>query len=235
MTPERFQRLKGALSRRQLDLTVLLDGVHKIWNLSAVIRTADAVGLFAVHSVLVDESDKVEISRTHSSGTGKWVEWTNHPSTGEAVAALKKQGFLLVGADLDETSVDFREIDYRQPVAVVMGAEKFGLSPEAKQLVDQKLMIPMAGLGGSLNVSVATAVILFEAQRQRRGYQGSTLPEERFHRILFEWCHPEIAEFCRLRSLPYPALGEQGNLKEKIDGMTEAEIKAYMRGPWSKK
>ena len=84
-----------------------------------------------------------------------------------AVHSLKKQGFRLYGTNLGIKSKDYRECDFSGPTAFVLGAEKWGLSPAANNLMDQSIYIPMRGMVQSLNVSVAAASLLFEALRQR--------------------------------------------------------------------
>jgi tRNA (guanosine-2'-O-)-methyltransferase len=97
-----------------------------------------------------------------------------------------------------------------------MGQEKFGISDEALALADQDIIIPMVGMVQSLNVSVASALILYEAQRQRElagMYQGpcKVSPEEQ-NRIIFEGGHPIFAKACKRKGLPIPQVDEQGQI-----------------------
>jgi tRNA (guanosine-2'-O-)-methyltransferase len=111
--------------------------------------------------------------------------------------------------------VDFREVDFTEPTALMMGAELLGLSDEALALADARVSVPMVGMAHSLNVSVATALLLFEAFRQREAagmYEESRIDPEDRKRILFEWAYPRIARHCRERGTPYPSLGEDGDL-----------------------
>jgi len=116
-------------------------------------------------------------------------------------------------AHLSEVAVDYRAVDFTQPCCLLLGAEKEGVSAEGAELADGHVIIPMFGLGASLNVSVAAAVILFEAQRQRLAaglYEQPRLPEAEIRRTLVEWLHPRIAERCRNEGRPYPELDEDG-------------------------
>ena len=109
---------------------------------------------------------------------------------------------------------DFREIDYTAPIAVLFGQELDGLSDAALDASDTHVVVPMTGLVESLNVSVAAAVILYEAQRQRQVagmYDRLRLDEVTFDTRLFEWCQPKIAEYCRRKGIPYPALDNEGD------------------------
>ncbi len=99
----------------------------------------------------------------------------------------------------------------------MMGAELLGLSDEALALADLRISIPMVGMAQSFNVSVATALLLFEAFRQRdaaRMYDESRIDPVEMERILFEWAYPRIARYCRDRGAPYPALLEDGDLPQ---------------------
>lgn len=230
VTPERYRRLRSALSRRQPDLTIMLDRVNKAHNLSAVIRSAESVGLLEVHAASVGAVP--EISKSPARGAAKWTRLVTHESTQDGLEALKKRGFLLVGADVGPDSVSFREVDYTQPTAIVMGAEKYGLSEDSRRLVDRLIHIPMMGLSGSLNVSVAAGLILYEAQRQRWEaglYEDCRLAPDQFASLLFEWCYPLVSAYCREKQLEYPSLDDEGRPVGSIEGMTVEAIRAVMR------
>lgn len=215
MTPDRFSKLKAVLARRQPDLTVLADDVHKSHNLSAVLRTCDAVGVHRIHAV----SPEGAVERHHmtSGGSRRWVDVVVHPSIEHAVGSLKAEGWRLAAAHSAPAAVDFRSVDYTRPTAIVLGTELYGPSEHALREADVAIRVPMHGLVESLNVSVAAAVILFEAERQRVAaglYETSRLDTHELDTTLFEWAYPEIAERCRARGLPYPRLDDDGNLLE---------------------
>lgn len=213
MTPRRFHRLRTVLERRQPDLTVLLENVHKPHNFSAVVRTADAVGIWEAHAVVPEGG--LPMHHLAAGGSKRWIGIHVHLSLGEALDAVRPGGFQLLGAHPSEKAVNFREVDFTRPTAVLFGQEKDGLTPPAIDACDHLIEIPMEGMVASLNVSVAAAIVLFEAQRQRRHaglYERSRLGEETFQRTLFEWAHPQIAESCRRRGLAYPKLSEDGEI-----------------------
>lgn len=213
MTPERFARLRRALTRRQPDLTVLMDQVHKSHNFSAILRNCDASGVLEAHVVPPDYG--LDLHHGTSAGTRKWIEVHQHADVAHAVSHLKTRGFTVVAAHPSEDSVDFREVDYTHPIAVMMGAELHGVSEAGLALADRHVVIPMAGMVHSLNVSVATALILFEAMRQREAagmYDDCRLPEADFDRRLFEWAYPTIAANRRAADRPYPGLSAEGEL-----------------------
>jgi tRNA (guanosine-2'-O-)-methyltransferase len=213
MTPERFAKLQRALDRRQPDLTVFMDAVNKSHNVSAIIRTADAVGIQLIHAL--SEGDAIRRHHMISGGAKHWVGITLHRSTKAALAALRAEGWQLVAAHSGERTRDYREVDYTKKVAIMVGAELVGLSDAARAEADEHIAIPMHGLGTSLNVSVAVGVILAEAERQRLAaglYTGSRLTPEERERTLFEWSYPDIAERCRTLGRPYPPLTADGML-----------------------
>lgn len=213
MIPRRYERLKQVLSKRQLDLTVITEDVHKPHNLSAIIRTCDAVGVFEVHAV--NSNGKMPTYSPVAKGSEKWVNLRTHSNIKTAIAELKQRNLKIYAAHLSEKAVDYRSVDYTLPTAILMGAEKEGVSSLAADLVDGHIIIPMLGMVESLNVSVAAAVILFEAQRQRLAagmYEHQNLDQATFERVLFEWGYPEIAAMYRLQNQAYPSLKEDGSL-----------------------
>lgn len=213
MTPERHQRIMQMLDQRQPDLTVCMEGVHKNHNLAAVVRTCDAIGVSDVHAVWKNET--MRVSGGSAAGSQNWIEVHNHTRTEDAIAELKAQNMQVLVTNLSDTAVDFREIDYTKPTAIILGQEKFGASQTALELADQDIIIPMVGMVQSLNVSVACSVVLYEAQRQRQAagmYNKPTISEARRQRILFEGGHPIFAKACQRKGLPYPSIDEQGQI-----------------------
>jgi tRNA (guanosine-2'-O-)-methyltransferase len=213
MTPQRFAKLKACLARRQPDLSVLMDNVHKEHNLSAVVRTCDAVGIGRVHAV--SPQGAVRKFNLMAAGSSKWVNTQIHPDLVTATETLHKQGHQILAAHFSDRARDFREFDYTRPTTILLGSELHGVSEEGAELADEHILIPMAGMVASLNVSVAAAVILFEAQRQRAVagmYDVNRLDAAEYERQLFEWCYPEIARQCRQHGQAYPALDEDGYL-----------------------
>ena len=219
LLPRRFERLKAVLDRRMADLTVVVEQVEKPHNLSAILRTCDAVGVLEAHAVC--RQGRLPTFNSTAQGSQKWVPLRVHESIGGALATLKAQGFRLVGTHLGVEAVEYDACDYTGPTAFVLGAEKWGLSAEAAALVDQAVFIPMGGMVQSLNVSVAAATLLFEALRQRRAAglvpeRGEGLPAERYSAQLFEWDYPEVAAWCRREGRPYPLLDEEGAILESL-------------------
>ncbi|SHO58382.1 tRNA (guanosine(18)-2'-O)-methyltransferase TrmH [Vibrio quintilis] len=215
MNPERYQRILEVLKARQTDLTLCLEEVHKPNNVSAIIRTADATGIHKIHAVWPHKNMRT-LSHT-SAGARNWVEVDTHDSLDDAVSAFREQQMQILVTNLSEDAVDFREIDYTRPTAIILGSEKEGISQQALAVADKDIMIPMVGMVQSLNVSVASALILYEAQRQRQiagMYQRdkSDLPDTVVQRILFERGHPVLAKVAKKKKLPYPLLDDCGQI-----------------------
>lgn len=213
MQPERFQRIRRVLDLRQPDLRVVTEKVHKVHNFSAVLRNCDAVGVLDVHAVPPD--DGLELSEGISASAYKWVRVHRHPTLADAVELLKERGFTLVAAHPAPDAVDFRSVDLTRPTGLLVGTELYGVSEEALALADETVTIPMVGMVRSLNVSVATAILLYEAYRQREEaglYATSRLNPERRRRLLFEWAYPRVAELHRKQGRPYPPLGPDGEI-----------------------
>ncbi|BEN32745.1 tRNA (guanosine(18)-2'-O)-methyltransferase [Serratia marcescens] len=203
------------LATRQPDLTVCLEQVHKPHNVSAIIRTADAVGVHQVHAVWPTTRMRTLVSS--AAGSNSWVSVKTHRSIGDAVGYLKAQGMQILATNLSARAVDFREVDYTRPTCVLLGQEKTGITEEALALADQDIVIPMIGMVQSLNVSVASALILYEAQRQRQNAglyrrDNSMLDEEEQQRLLFEGGYPVLANVAKRKGLPRPQIDEQGQV-----------------------
>ena len=212
-TEERQQKLDWVMAQRQTDLTVFAESLHKARNFSAIVRTCDAVGINELHAV--PGEDGLAIHWNTSQGAEKWVQVHTHESLYSGCRHLQERGFQLIAAHLSDEATDYRELDYTGPTALLVGTELFGVSEAALELADQQVMIPMVGVTQSLNVSVACAIVLYEALRQRqaaglygkRGLEGAAHAKQRF-----EWLHPQVTEFCRQRGLEYPELDESGEI-----------------------
>ncbi len=213
MSANRLQRMQSVLERRQPDLTVAMAGVNKEHNVSAVLRSCDAVGVGEAH--VLGTEGRLAVKRTAASGVRRYVALRQHRELLDGCDHLQGRGFRLVAADCTEQAVDFRAVDYTRPVALVLGRELLGIPEPVMARVDATIRIPMAGLAESLNVSVAAAVVLYEAQRQRVAaglYDRCRLDPEVYRRTLFEWLHPRIARYCRQRGLAYPELDDDGEV-----------------------
>ena len=219
LLPRRFERLQSVLNHRMADLTVLLEHVEKPHNLSAILRSCDAVGALEAH--IVSFEGRPRTFNSTAQGSQKWVPLHDHPDIDSAIGTLKGKGFRIYGTHLGVEAKDYRDCDFTGPTAFVLGAEKWGLTDRARDLMDEALFIPMRGMVQSLNVSVAAATLLFEALRQRQQAgtapsKGEGLSADHYKQLLFEWSYPQVADWCRQQGRPYPALNAEGELMEEL-------------------
>ena len=189
-----------------------MDHVNKPHNISAIIRSCEAVGIQRLHMVLDKE---FELRSGTAKGSQNWIELQQDTDIESTLSNLKNDGMQVLVTNFSEKAVDFRQIDYCKPTVIVVGQEKHGVSSQAVEMADQAIMIPMMGMVQSLNVSVATALVLYEAQRQRQlagMYERNMLSEEKCQYILFSTGYPDLYQHWKLRELPLPHINEQGEV-----------------------
>ncbi len=218
MKKNRLEKIKKVLSQRQPTLTVLLEEVHKPHNLSAILRSCDAVGVLEAHAVA--PRGGLPTFNATSGSAEKWVPLNVHRNALETIQGFQAQGYQVLATHLSERSTDYRAPDYTRPTVVLLGAEKWGVSSGAAEAADANILIPMLGMVQSLNVSVAAATILFEAQRQRIEagmYAEPQIVGETLERMVFEWLYPDLAAIYRERGEVYPQLDEEGMIEQKMD------------------
>lgn len=212
MSAERYQRISTFCDLRQADLTVCLEQVHKPHNVSAVLRTCDAVGIHTVHAV---SRDPQLMRKDTAMGAEDWVFTARHNTIENAIEVFHQQNMQVLVTHLDENAVDFRTIDYTKPTAILLGQEKFGATPQALALADKTVIIPMVGMVQSLNVSVAAALILYEAQRQRQQagmYQKPQLSFEQRQLLLFKGGFPRLYALCEKKGISNPPIDANGKI-----------------------
>lgn len=189
-TDERLQKIISTAAARQFSLHVVMENIHDPHNVSAIFRTCDAVGVPKISLLYTFESFP-RISKTSSSSANKWIDVEKFTDTKYCYNNLRSQGFKLYASMLNKNAVNIYNIDLSQKVALVFGNEKRGVSTEAEILADETFYIPMRGMIQSLNVSVAAAVTLYEAQRQRtikKMYSQSELSPKELDTLIDKWC-----------------------------------------------
>jgi tRNA (guanosine-2'-O-)-methyltransferase len=190
-TSRRQQRVRSVLERRQPDLTLILENVHDPHNVSAILRSCDAVGVLKVHAVYSIESPPPGMfARQTSASAAKWVDVVRHDSVEACVGELREAGFQILATALGRESRSLHDWDLTRSVALIVGNEMRGVSDEALALADGLVEIPMVGMVQSLNVSVASAVCLYEAFRQRLAvgaYDAPRLPAGELEALEQDW------------------------------------------------
>jgi tRNA (guanosine-2'-O-)-methyltransferase len=189
ITPEREARIKDVLARRQTGLTLVMDNIWDPHNVSAILRSCDAFGLFRVHLYYTTEKWP-ELGKKSSASAKKWVERVRHDDPAAMLDGFDRAGFQVIRTGFSETARPLHDFDFTRPTAVILGNEHRGASPELMERVPQELYIPMQGMVQSLNVSVAAALILYEmhSQRRRAGLlDAPALAPDELERLGREW------------------------------------------------
>ena len=167
MTPERSDRLTKVLNKRQPDLTVVLENVFDPHNISAVMRTCDAVGIQDIYILNHKIPPHRKWSEKTSSSAAKWLTIHQFTDAEECFAALRKNYKKIYTTHLSSNAVSLHELNLVEPVALIFGNEHSGVSEEIIAMADGNFIIPQVGIIKSLNISVACAVSLYEAFRQK--------------------------------------------------------------------
>lgn len=165
-TEKRTAKIGKVLKARQDSLRVVIENIHDPHNVSAIFRTCDAVGVPKV-SLLYNLDEFPKIGKKSSASAFKWVEKEKYKSIDKCYSELREDGFKIYASAINDKSKNLYDLDLSDKVAIVLGNEHRGVSEEAAEAADDTFMIPMFGMVQSLNVSVAAAVILYEALRQR--------------------------------------------------------------------
>jgi tRNA (guanosine-2'-O-)-methyltransferase len=192
-TERRLNRLETVLRRRQPDLTVVMENIHDPHNVSAILRSCDAAGVMGVQLIYTN-AEIPDLGKKSSASAKKWVEQRCFENVQKCYNTLHEEGYTIYATRLEESAKGYYEIDMTKKIAFVVGNEHEGVSQEAAQLADGLVQIPMLGMIQSLNVSVATAVILFDAVRQRIAaghYAKAKLSEVDLAKLLKEWAMKE--------------------------------------------
>lgn len=189
-TEKRLKKITSAVKSRQPSLGVILENIHDPHNVSAIFRSCDAVGIPKV-GLLYTIENFPKISKISSSSAVKWVEREKFGDTKLCFDKYRERGFKIYSSLLAPDAVSLYDLDLTEKVVFVFGNENRGVSDEAAGLADETYYIPMRGMIQSLNVSVAAAVTLYEAQRQRmikEMYEKSELTDEEIENLIDKWC-----------------------------------------------
>lgn len=190
MTPERREKLMAVLSRRQTDITVVLENVFDPHNISAVMRTCDAVGVQDIYILNTKIPRHKKWGARSSSSASKWLTVHQFEEAEECFKSLRQRYSTILTTHLSSDAVGLYDLDLTRPVALVFGNEHSGVSEEIRALADGNFIIPQAGIIRSLNISVACAVTLYEAYRQKTKaghYNQSGLDSVIKQDLLKEW------------------------------------------------
>jgi tRNA (guanosine-2'-O-)-methyltransferase len=190
MTPERYQRLLSVLNKRQPDLTVVLENVFDPHNISAVMRTCDAVGIQEIYILNTKIPRHKKWGAKSSSSAAKWLTIHQFTDADACFGALREKYKKIYTTHLSADAVGLYELNLTGPVALVFGNEHSGVSDEIIAMADGNFIIPQVGIIKSLNISVACAVTLYEAQRQKviaGHYNQPRINDSYLNSLLQQW------------------------------------------------
>ena len=187
LTPERLNRIEQVVANRTYSVVPVLENIYDRGNISAVMRSSEALGLQAVH--VVELSERFKSANRVTQGADKWLDVVRWQSSKECALDLKSRGYKIYATHL-EAAVPISEIDWSQPSAIVFGNEKDGVSKEMLELCDQAVIIPMLGFVQSFNISVAAAISLYHIyqDRLRRTGKHGDLSEEEKRTLMALYC-----------------------------------------------
>ena len=190
MTPERREKLIKVANLRQNNLTVVLENVFDPHNVSAVLRTCDSVGIQEVYILNTRIGPHKKWGFKSSSSANNWMTTHQFTDINLCIDELRNKYSIILTTHLAANSVDLYELDFTGNIALVFGNEHSGVSEEMIARADGNFLIPQQGIIRSLNISVACAVTIYEAYRQKKNsghYDKPSLPEERRNDLLKEW------------------------------------------------
>lgn len=190
MTPERREKLLSVLNKRQNDLTIVLENVFDPHNISAVMRTCDAVGIQEIYVLTTRIGPHKKWGAKSSSSAAKWLTVHQFTDVEECWTALRSKYQRILTTHLSSDAVDLYSVDFTGSLALVFGNEHAGVSDEIRARADGNFIIPQQGIIQSLNISVACAVTLYEAYRQKKNaghYAQRKLQDPQLGQLLDEW------------------------------------------------
>ncbi|MCB1159838.1 MAG: RNA methyltransferase [Leptospiraceae bacterium] len=190
LTDERKNRIREVLEKRSSDLTLVMENINDPHNFSAVLRSCDAVGILQVYLVYHSGQKYPAPGLGSSASAKKWIDIRKFSSIQECYEVLRSEGKKIYTTHMSKESQSLYDLDLTGPIALVFGNEHTGVSESAYTLSDGNFIIPQVGMVKSLNISVACAVSLFEAYRQRKNaglYDKPQLSEERIQKYMQDW------------------------------------------------
>jgi tRNA (guanosine-2'-O-)-methyltransferase len=190
MTPERKDKLTAVLNKRQNDITVVLENVFDPHNISAVMRSCDAAGIQDIYILTNKIPKHKKWGAKSSSSAAKWLTIHQFENAEECFSSLRKSYSTILTTHLSSDAVDLYSVDLTKSIALVFGNEHSGVSEEIRKLADGNFVIPQVGIIRSLNISVACAVTLYEAFRQRSKagyYNQQQLDNVRYDELFKKW------------------------------------------------
>ena len=191
LTSDRLDRLRDVLGKRVANVTVVLENLHKIHNLSAILRTCESFGIQEIH--VVPQPGEGKVFRTVTQGCHRWLTIRHHKTVGSCFSILREEGFRILAGGLGKKAVPLEQLNCAGKVALVFSNELEGASDEVQKQVDGFVAVPMAGFSQSLNVSVAAGIILYNVLR-RKDLEGDIekISGEKVEELLDLWTRKSV-------------------------------------------
>ncbi len=198
MTDERRYKMEAVLFKRQTNLTIVLENVFDPHNISAVMRSCDAVGVQEIYVLNTKIAHHKKWGDRSSSSAHKWLTIHQYDDADRCVSDLRNKFEKILTTHLSTGAVSLYEVDLTANMALVFGNEHDGVSEEVRKLADGNFAIPQVGMIRSLNISVACAVTLYEAFRQKQlqgQYNKQSLTPQEHSLLSKQWgLHNETSD-----------------------------------------
>ncbi|MCK5351587.1 RNA methyltransferase [bacterium] len=192
LLPERVERLKEVLASRTVSVTLVLENLHKDYNISAILRTCESFGIQDVH--VVPQPGEGKVFKTITQGCHKWLTIHRHEDVSSCFKILKEKGFKILAGAFGQDAPPLDQTDFSGRVALVFSNELEGANPEVLDQVDGFFVIPMTGFSQSLNVSVAAGIVIHHVLRYKleKGDELERIPPDEAGRMLGEWVKKSV-------------------------------------------
>lgn len=187
LLPERLERLREVLANRVVSVTLVLENLHKDYNISAILRTCESFGIQDVH--VIPQPGDGKVFRTVTQGCHKWLTIHRYNEVSECLRILKERGFRILAGALAGDALPLEQSDFSGRIALVFSNELEGANPQVLEQVDGFFVIPMTGFSQSLNVSVAAGIVIHHVfnYKLNRGEELERIPPDEAQHILGDW------------------------------------------------
>lgn len=191
LTPARLERLRSVLKNRVTNVTVVLENLHKDYNMSAVLRTCESFGIQEVH--VIPQPGEGKVYRSVTQGCHRWLTLRRHDDARSCFLHLRQRGFRVLAGALCDNSPPMNDVDWSGRVALVFSNELEGAGKEVLDEVDGSFIIPMSGFSRSLNVSVAAGIVIHHVLCEK-GQAGDLerIPHGQAEKILEHWVRNSV-------------------------------------------
>ena len=198
LTERRSERIEAVIQERTNTVVTVIEGLSNTGNVNAVMRSAEALGFHQFH--IIENNAHFKHSERTSSGAEKWLHLHSWPTPEACIRHLHERNYNVVVTHLDDTSIPIEEIDFTKPTALVFGNEQHGVTEGMLCEADQRCIIPMGGFVQSFNISVAAAIGLYHAYKDRLTRQGfhGDLSEPELIALRAEYYYKSIKQAERL-------------------------------------